>query len=94
VPREVRAEIAVLKGTAAVFILAERRQPIYASQRRILQELCDALLRIGPGALDRAFADDWADASDDAQRARVVVDQVSTLTDRGAFAWHERHVGD
>ena len=94
VPREVRAEIAVLKGTAAVFILAERRQPIYASQRRILQELCDALLRIGPGALDRAFADDWALASDDAERARVVVDQVSTLTDRGAFAWHERHVGD
>ena len=94
VPREVRAEIAVLKGTAAVFILAERRQPIYASQRRILQELCDALLRIGPGALDRAYADDWAAASDDAGRARVVVDQVSSLTDRGAFAWHERHVGD
>ncbi|MGY3129165.1 dGTPase [Agrococcus sp. UYP33] len=94
VPREVRAEIAVLKGTAASFILAERRQPIYASQRRILQELCDALVRIGPEALDRAYADDWAQAPDDAARARVVVDQVSSLTDRGAFAWHERHVGD
>ncbi|MFJ6113544.1 deoxyguanosinetriphosphate triphosphohydrolase [Agrococcus sediminis] len=94
VPREVRAEIAVLKGTAASFILAERRQPIYASQRRILQELCDALLRIGPAALDRAHADDWRAASDDAGRARVVVDQVASLTDRGAFAWHERHVGD
>ena len=91
---EVRAEIAVLKGTAASFILAERRQPIYASQRRILQELCDALVRIGPEALDRAYADDWAQAPDDAARARVVVDQVSSLTDRGAFAWHERHVGD
>lgn len=94
VPREVRAEIAVLKGTAASFILSERRQPIYASQRRILQELCDALLRIGPDALDRAHADDWAAARDSAARARVVVDQVASLTDRGAFAWHERHVGD
>ncbi|WAC65726.1 deoxyguanosinetriphosphate triphosphohydrolase [Agrococcus sp. SL85] len=94
VPREVRAEIAVLKGTAASFILSERRQPVYASQRRILQELCDALLRLGPEALDRAYADDWAAARDDAARARVVVDQVASLTDRGAFAWHERHVGD
>ncbi|WP_405218410.1 deoxyguanosinetriphosphate triphosphohydrolase [Agrococcus sp. Ld7] len=94
VPREVRAEIAVLKGTAASFILAERRQPIYASQRRVLQELCDALLRIGPSALDRSYADDWAAAPDDASRARVVVDQVSTLTDRAAFTWHERFVGE
>ncbi|WP_342384286.1 deoxyguanosinetriphosphate triphosphohydrolase [Agrococcus sp. KRD186] len=94
VPSEVRAEIAVLKGTAASFILAERRQPVYASQRRVLQELADALLRIGPDALDRAYADDWAHAGDTAARARVVVDQVASLTDRGAFAWHERYVGD
>ena len=94
VPRVVRAEIAVLKGTTASFILAERRQPVYASQRRILHELCDALLRIGPTALDRAFADDWGAARDDAGRARAVVDQVASLTDRAAFAWHERLVGD
>lgn len=94
VPADVRAEIAVLKGTTASFILAERRQPVYASQRRILQELCDALLRVGPDALDRAYADDWRAARDDAARARVVVDQVASLTDRAAFSWHERLVGD
>ena len=69
---------------------ADLREPARASCRSCATRCCG----IGPSALDRAYADDWAAAPDDAARARVVVDQVSTLTDRGAFAWHERHVGD
>ena len=45
-----------------------------------------------PAALDRAFADDWAAAGDDAARLRVVVDQVASLTDASAVTWHDRLV--
>ena len=42
--------------------------------------------------LDRGFADDWAAAGDDAARRRVVVDQIASLTDASAVAWHARLV--
>ncbi|MEN9751266.1 MAG: hypothetical protein RLZZ600_313 [Actinomycetota bacterium] len=94
VPKEVGAEIAVLKGIAAAFVMKiNSRQPVYAHQREVLTELAETLWAGGPAMLDRAFADDWASAQDDAARRRVVVDQVASLTDQSAFAWHERLVG-
>jgi dGTPase len=91
VPHQVQAEIAVLKGVVAAFVMAsDARQPIYRQQRDILTDLADGLLQAGPASLDRGFADDWAEAADDAARKRVVVDQVASLTDQSALAWHER----
>lgn len=93
VPRATQAEIAVLKGIVAANVMSTNaRQPIYARQRALLVELADALLAAGPAALDRAFADDFVAAPDDAARKRVVVDQVASLTDQGAMSWHERLV--
>ena len=93
VPREIRAEIAVLKGIVAAFVMSKNtRQPIYARQREMLHELADAILAAGPDAMDPGFAADWADATTDAQRKRSVVDQVASLTDQSALAWHERLV--
>jgi dGTPase len=34
------------------------------------------------------FAALWKEAADDAARLRVVVDQVASLTDPAAVAWH------
>ena len=94
VPREVQAEIAVLKGIVAAFVMKiNSRQPVYMHQREVLTELADKLWSMGPAGLDRAFADDWTGASDDAARKRVIVDQIASLTDQSAFAWHERIVG-
>ena len=94
VPREVEAEIAVLKGIAAAFVMKiNSRQPVYAHQREVLTELADHLWAAGPESLDRAFADDWAAAADDAGRRRVVVDQIASLTDQSALAWHDRLIG-
>ncbi|GAA1505228.1 dGTPase [Agromyces terreus] len=91
VPREVQAEIAVLKGIVAAFVMSRNsRQPIYAQQREVLVELADALLASEGRDLDPGFAADWADAADDAGRTRAVVDQVASLTDQSALAWHER----
>ena len=94
VPREIRAEIAVLKGIVGANVMTTTtRQPVYLEQREILTELADALLA-GEGAeLDAGFAADWLEAADDAGRKRAVVDQVASLTDQSAIAWHRRLVG-
>ena len=94
VPREIRAEIAVLKGIVAAFVMSKNtRQPIYANQRDILTELAEVLLDRGPDALDPGFAEDWRDAPTGSGRKRAVVDQVASLTDQSAIAWHTRLVG-
>lgn len=91
VPRETQAEIAVLKGIVAANVMSTNsRQPIYARQRAVLAELADVLWQAGPAELDRAFADDFTAAADDAARRRVIVDQVASLTDQSAMTWHER----
>lgn len=91
VPADVRAEIAVLKGIVAAFVMTTNsRQPVYTRQREVLTELCHTLFEQGPAALDRHFADDWNQTSDEAVRRRIVIDQVASLTDQSAFAWHER----
>jgi dGTPase len=94
VPREIQAEIAVLKGIVAAFVMSTNaRRPIYAQQRDILSELADVLLWTAPRNLDTGFTADWNDATTDEQRKRAVVDQVASLTDQSAMAWHERLVG-
>ncbi len=88
---DVIGEIAVLKGIVAAFVMTrDNRQPIYLRQREVLTSLADALWQAGPSELDRGFAADWASADDDAARRRVVVDQVASLTDQSAMAWHDR----
>jgi dGTPase len=93
VPQEIRAEIAVLKGIVAAFVMSTNvRKPIYQKQRDTLTELADVLLVAGPDALDPGFAADWRAASSDAARKRTVVDQVASLTDQSADHWHKRLV--
>jgi dGTPase len=94
VPATTRLEIAVLKGIAARYVMqAEDRVALMERQRSLLAELVAALVDRGPDGLQRPFADDWDDAADDAARLRVVVDQVASLTDASAVAWHTRLVG-
>ena len=91
VPREIRAEIAVLKGIVAANVMSTNsRKPIYARQRDTITELAAALLDRGPDALDAGFAADWREATTDAGRKRAVVDQVASLTDQSANAWLKR----
>jgi dGTPase len=93
VPAGIQAEIAVLKGIVATFVMSRNtRQPIYAQQRQILTTLADLLYQRGPAELDPGFAEDWRAAATDAERRRVVVDQVASLTDQSALSWYERLV--
>jgi dGTPase len=93
VPEEVAAECALLKAIAAHYVMARpgaaQRQ---AEQRRVLAELVAAVLDGAPGTLSRGLVAAWQQAGDDADRLRVVVDQVAQLTDTSALAWHDRLV--
>jgi dGTPase len=89
VPTGTVAEIAVLKGLAAVYVMTvEDRKPVYSRQRELLAALVEALVARSPEALDRPFATAWRQAADDAGRLRVVIDQVASLTDARAVDLH------
>lgn len=93
VPDTTLAEILLLKGLAVTFVMAPREQePLYRRQRELLADLVEVLSDRAPVALETPFAADWDRASDDAARLRVVIDQVASLTDVSAAAWHARLV--
>ena len=59
----------------------------------MLKRLATALWE-RPEELDALHAEDFAAAGTEAARRRVVVDQVASLTDQHAIAWHGRLVGE
>jgi dGTPase len=89
VPPEIRAQVALLKGLALRYVMRRAgAEPAYARQREVLTELVDRLCRRAPDGLDPVFGPLWKAAPDDAGRLRVVIDQVASLTDPTAVAWH------
>lgn len=91
VPREVEEEIAVLKGIVAAYVMASgRRQPTYRRQRALLEELLDVLWEGGEQHLEVPFQHELRNADGESAARRVIVDQVASLTDQGAIAWHQR----
>jgi len=91
VPRETGIAIAALKGVAAHYVMrAEDRVSVLLRQREVVTELVSLLRMRGPAELMPAFRADFDAANDDAARLRVIVDQVASLTDASAIAWHER----
>jgi dGTPase len=64
------------------------RNQWYERQRAILIELVAVLSERAPDHLDPMFVELWKAADTDAARLRVVIDQVASLTDPAAVAWH------
>jgi dGTPase len=88
VPRTVRDQCALLKGMALRYVMRSRAaEEWYERQRTILVELVDVLGRT-PEALDPVFRPLFESAQSDAAALRVVIDQVASLTDHAAVAWH------
>ena len=95
VPGPVAAEVALLKAVAVRYVMADPvRLRLQAEQREILFELVEALAAGAPGTLAGPMRENWSAAEDGAARRRVVIDQVATLTDQQAHAWHTRLVRD
>ncbi len=91
VPMGTLAEVSVLKGVAAHYVMrSEARLGLMERQRQLVAELYAALRDRGPDALDPLHATDFHDAADEQGRTRVLIDQVASLTDASAVAWHTR----
>ena len=91
VPRRQRLECALLKGITAHYVMT--RAGVIAAQareRELLTELAHAIERGAPRTLDPLIRPAWDAAGTDAARRRVVIDQVASLTDTSAIAWHHR----
>jgi hypothetical protein len=61
-----------------------------ARERELLTELAYAIERGAPQTLDPLLRPAWNAAGTDGARRRVVIDQVASLTDTSAIAWHHR----
>ncbi|RZS89700.1 dGTPase [Motilibacter rhizosphaerae] len=87
VPEGTRLEVAVLKAVAARYVMeAAGRAAQLERQREAVAALVAHALERGPEPLAPVFAEDWAAARDDADRLRVAVDAVASLTDASAAA--------
>ena len=89
IPREQKIEVDFLKAVAGHYLInAAASQERYAKQQVVIHELVEMLFEAAPKELDPIFEDDWKVATTDAQRLRVVVDQIASLSDPGAYALH------
>lgn len=93
IPEETADEILLLKGIAVTYVMAPRElEPTYLSQRSVLFDLVDALWD-RPSEMDRMYLDIYRESGDEATKLRAIIDQVASLTDQSAMAWHARLCG-
>lgn len=94
IPREAVIEVDLLKAVAGHYLInAAASQERYEKQQVVIRELVEMLYAKAPLELDPIFEDDWKNAANDAARLRVVIDQIASLTDPGAYALHARLSG-
>ncbi len=91
VPRRQLLECALLKAVAAHYVMTRRDALAeQAREREVITELALAIERNAPATLDPVFQPAWDGAAGDRERRRVIIDQVASLTDTSALAWHGR----
>ncbi|WP_219468049.1 deoxyguanosinetriphosphate triphosphohydrolase [Nonomuraea rhizosphaerae] len=91
VPRTTLLECALLKGITAHYVMTtEDHNANQARQRDLITELASLITLGAPATLEPAFRPSFLGAADDAGRVRVVIDQIASLTDTSAIAWHRR----
>jgi len=90
-PREVEIEVGVLKTLANLFVMQRLgAEEIYAQQQELLTSLVGVLVAREGRDIEKWLLPSWESADSDEKRLRVVIDQVASLTDASAVAWHQR----
>jgi dGTPase len=91
IPREQEVEVDFLKAVAGHYLInAAISQERYAKQQIVIKELVEMLHKHAATSLDSIFVKDWEISSDETARMRIIIDQVASLTDPGAYALHAR----
>ncbi len=91
IPREQEIEVDFLKAVAGHYLInAAISQERYAKQQIVIKELVEMLHKHAATALDSIFVKDWQASGDETSRMRIIIDQVASLTDPGAYALHAR----
>ena len=94
VPDVLRAEVALLKAIARRYVMADpARLATQQREQHLLTELVLRTAEVGSSALDPMFAASYDAAGGDAEKLRIVLDQVSLLTDAQAITRHRRLMG-
>jgi dGTPase len=89
VPRRQLLECALLKAVAAHYVMTRKDAVAeQAREREVITELALAVERGAPATLDPVFQPAWDGAANDQERRRVIIDQLASLTDTSALAWH------
>ena len=93
VPEEVRDEVAVMKAIAVKFVMNREGADLeYARQRAIIADVVHALTLEEGRSLESWLRPAFDTANTDAERFRVIIDQVASLTDVSLLHWHARLV--
>jgi dGTPase len=83
VPAEIKAEIQILKGFSAAYVMAPRDELSGSGEEQaMIHDLADKFMN--GYSLDAAFTPDFKAAESDSAKLRVVVDQIACLTDFSA----------
>jgi len=91
VPRRQRLECALLKGVTAHYVMSRPGvAAAQARQRELIAELAAAVLAGAPQTVEPVLRPAYRAAGSDQARLRVIVDQIASLTDTSAIAWHDR----
>jgi len=90
IPDDVRSECAVLKGTAAHFVMfTDERKSVLGGQREHIPELVAAYRDQPEARLDPLHRVDFLATADDGAALRAIIDQVASLSDPRARVLHQ-----
>ena len=82
IPASAAAEVKLLKTIAVLYVMDEPAHKARQDrQRERIYRVYDYLTAGAPGSLDAMFAGWWRAAATDAERDRVVIDQIASMTE-------------
>lgn len=93
VPDDVRDEVAVMKAIAVRYVMNRPgAEADYERQREVIAEVVHGLRLADGQMIEPWLRPTFEAAQTDAERFRVIIDQVASLTDASILAWRENLV--
>ncbi len=94
IPSIVASEVALLKTMALLYVMSDAGHKVRQErQRDRIHRVAEWLQRSAPDELDPILVPAWNSAKDDAERTRVVVDQIASYTESRLELVDKRSLG-